>query len=110
MPDGRRSGANRETCAIMPRGAVRATNVGNLGHQFRLFRVPRSRLGAGVVKEWRGTERVPVSGMERTLIDCLRNPELCGGARHLAQLMQAYGESPKRNFARLAAVGKEAGL
>lgn len=94
----------------MPRGAVRATNVGNLGHQFRLFRVPRSRLGAGVVKEWRGTERVPVSGMERTLIDCLRNPELCGGARHLAQLMQAYGESPKRNFARFAVVGKEAGV
>ncbi len=89
---------------------VRATKVGNLGHEFRLFRVPRSRLTDGIVMEWRGKERVAVSGMERTLVDCLRNPELCGGARHLAQLMQAYGESPKHEFARLAAVAKHAGL
>ncbi|MBP8273706.1 MAG: hypothetical protein KAY59_04710, partial [Acidobacteria bacterium] len=83
---------------------VRATNVGNLGHEFRLFRVPRSRLTDGVVMEWRGKERVAVSGLERTLVDCLRNPELCGGARHLAQVMQAYGESPKHDFAKLVAV------
>jgi predicted transcriptional regulator of viral defense system len=89
---------------------VRATNVGNLGHEFRLFRVPRSRLTDGIVMEWRGKERVAVSGMERTLVDCLRNPELCGGARHLAQLMQAYGESPKHNFAKLEAVAKHVGL
>lgn len=89
---------------------VRATNVGNLGHEFRLFRVPRSRLTDGVVMEWRGKERVAVSGLERTLVDCLRNPELCGGARHLAQVMQAYGESPKHDFAKLVAVAKRAGL
>jgi len=89
---------------------VRATNIENLGHEFRVFRVPRSRLTAGIVMEWRGKERVAVSGMERTLVDGLRNPELCGGARHLAQLMQAYGESPKHDFARLAAIAKDAGL
>jgi len=95
---------------VVTSASVRATHVGNLGHQFRLFRVPRSRLAAGIVQQWRGKERVPVSGMERTLIDCLRNPELCGGTRHLAQLMQAYGESPKRDFDRLAEIGRAAGL
>jgi predicted ABC-type ATPase/predicted transcriptional regulator of viral defense system len=93
---------------VVTAASVRATNVENLGHMFRLFRVPRSRLTAGVVMEWRGKERVAVSGPERMLIDCLRNPELCGGARHLARVMQAYGESPKCDFAKLAAIAKHA--
>ena len=49
---------------VVTSAAVRATNVENLGHAFRLFRVPRSRLSAGVVREWRGKERVAVSGPE----------------------------------------------
>ncbi len=93
---------------VVTAAAVRATNVEILGHPFRVFRVPRSRLEAGVQLEWRGAERVGVSGPERTLVDCLRDPELCGGARHLAQLLHAYGESPKRDFERLATIASQA--
>lgn len=93
---------------VVTAAAVRATNVEILGHPFRIFRVPRSRLSSGVVTVWRGAERVGVSGPERTLVDCLRNPELCGGARHLAQVLQAYGESPKHDFDRLATIGRQA--
>ena len=99
----------RETLVVTAAN-VRATKVENLGHEFRLFKVPRSRLTTGIVMEWRGKERLAVSGPERTLVDCLRNPDLCGGARHLAQLMQAYGESANHDFARLTAVAKHAGL
>lgn len=93
---------------VVTAAAVRATNVEILGHPFRVFRVPRSRLTAGVVMAWRGAERVGVSGLERTIIDCLRDPELCGGARHLVQVLQAYGESPKHDFERLVTIGRQA--
>jgi predicted transcriptional regulator of viral defense system len=94
---------------VVTAASVRATNVEILGHPFRVFRVPRSRLTTGVEMVWRGAERVGVSGLDRTLVDCLRNPELCGGVRHLAQLLQTYGESPKRDFERLAAVCRQVG-
>jgi predicted transcriptional regulator of viral defense system len=92
---------------VVTAAAVRATNVEILGHPFRIFRVPRPRLASGVVTVWRGAERVAVSGLERTLVDCLRNPELCGGARHLVQVLHAYGESPKHDFDRLIAIGRQ---
>lgn len=93
---------------VVTAASVRATNVEILGHPFRLFRIPRSRLTAGVVMAWRASERVGVSGLERTLIDGLRNPELCGGTRHLAQVMQAYAESEKHDFVRLVAIARQA--
>lgn len=77
------------------------------GHEFRLFRVPRSRIG-GAVLVWRGAEQVAVSGRERTIVDCLRHPELCGGVRHLVQLMTEYGRSREHDFDKLAAAAQEA--
>ena len=94
---------------VVTAAAVRASKIEILGHPFRVFRVPRSRLTTGVEMVWRGAERVGVSGPERTLVDCLRTPELCGGVRHLAQLLQAYGELPKHDFERLATVCRQVG-
>ncbi len=85
---------------------VRARSVELLGHEFRLFRVPRSRI-AGATPVWRGAERVPVSDRERTIVDCLRCPELCGGIRTLVDIMREYESSPERDFKRLAEVAKE---
>jgi len=86
---------------------TRSKSLRLLNHEFRLFRVPRSRItGAALV--WRGAERVAVSGRERTIVDCLRHPELCGGIRHLADIMREYGTSKECNFRNLAAVAKEA--
>lgn len=76
---------------------VRVQTVILLGHEFRLFQVPKTRI-SGTTLVWRGRERIPVSTPERTLVDCLRNPELCGGIRHLAQMFVQYGEKPENNF------------
>jgi predicted transcriptional regulator of viral defense system len=80
---------------------ARKTEVRIGGHLFRVFRIPKARLTAGVAKVWRGRERVDVSGLERTLIDALRNPELVGGGRHLVQILRAYGEHSRHDFKRL---------
>jgi predicted transcriptional regulator of viral defense system len=87
---------------------ARKTAVRIGGHEFRVFRIPRARLAAGVVKVWRGSERVDVSGLERTIVDGLRNPELIGGVRHLVQILRAYSEHKQHDFDRLVAVSREA--
>ncbi len=79
-----------------------------LGHTFRLFRVPESRISAlGVKRVWRGSTQVAVSTPERTIADCLRNPELCGGIRHVADVMGEYGRREDRDFDELGDVMAE---
>jgi predicted transcriptional regulator of viral defense system len=80
---------------------ARKTQVRIGGHDFRVFRVLRARLAAGVVKVWRGPERVNVSGLERTILDGLRDPELVGGGRHLVQILRAYREHRQSDLDRL---------
>jgi len=90
---------------VMTAANVRAKSNEILGHKFRLFRVPRSRLG-GAVDVWRGAERVAVSNRELTIIDCLRNPELCGGIRHLADIMREYGSSDEQDMTKLTSTAE----
>lgn len=85
---------------------VRSSSVRLLDHEFRLFRVPRSRV-EGVSLVWRGAERVPLSDRERTIVDGLRHPALCGGVRHFADMMHAYGRSNEHNFEKFLRVAKE---
>lgn len=91
---------------VLTAAHVRAATVRLLGNEFRLFRVPPSRI-AGTTLVWRGAERVPVSDRERTIVDCLRHPELCGGVRHLADIMRGYGENPEHDFRKLARTARE---
>jgi predicted transcriptional regulator of viral defense system len=86
---------------------ARKTELRIGGHDFRVFRVPRASLNAGIVKVWRGPQRVDVSGLERTILDGLRNPELVGGGRHLVQVFRAYGEHKQRNFGHLLDISSE---
>jgi predicted transcriptional regulator of viral defense system len=86
---------------------IRRTSVELLDHEFRLFRAPRSRL-SGVGTAWRGRVRVSISDRERTIIDGLRYPEICGGVRHLADMMREYGGHREKDFAKLAASAREA--
>lgn len=72
-----------------------------LGHQFRLFRVPASRIRGDLVSVWRGSEKVLVSSPERTIIDSLRDPHLCGGIRHVAEVFEEYARSPRRDIPKL---------
>ncbi len=86
---------------------VRSRTTRLAGHEFRLFQVPASRVSGSLVPVWRGAERVLVSSRERTIVDCLRNPELCGGIRFLVELMREYAETPERDFAKLGAAARE---
>jgi predicted transcriptional regulator of viral defense system len=95
----------RSTLVVTARN-LRTTKINVLGNEFRLFRVPRSRI-AGTTSVWRGRERVAVSDRERTIIDGLRRPELCGGIRHLAGIMREYGRSAECDFRKLASVAWE---
>lgn len=91
---------------VVTSAAVRSTEANIGGHRFRLFRIPRTRASDGVLTVWRGAERVGVSGLERTVIDALRNPEIVGGGRHLVQIMRAYGDDKAHDFGRLVAVAR----
>ncbi|HNX20251.1 MAG TPA: type IV toxin-antitoxin system AbiEi family antitoxin [Acidobacteriota bacterium] len=76
---------------VVTAASGRSRDVTILGQRFRLFRVPRPRIeGRGIVAVRRGAERVPVSTPERTLVDGLRRPELCGGIRNVADLLREY--------------------
>ncbi len=92
---------------VVTAAATRSKEARFLGNDFRLFRVRPTRLSHGVVKVWRGTEHVEVSGPERTLIDCLGAPELCGGTRHLTQMLREYAESDKKDLALLLTVARK---
>jgi predicted transcriptional regulator of viral defense system len=77
------------TTFVATSATVRRTQVTVLGAEFRLARVSPNRL-AGTTLVWRGTERVPVSGAERTIVDAARDPSWVGGARHLGEIVATY--------------------
>ena len=91
---------------VVTAAAVRRTNDTVLGQPFRVYRSRRAELPADIKGVWRGAEQVRVSGRERTLVDGLHDPGLCGGARHLAQWLQAYGDSTERDFDRLLSIAR----
>ena len=92
---------------VVTSAATRSKETSYLGNDFRLFRVRPTQLTNGVVKVWRGAERVDVSSAERTLVDCLCTPALGGGTRHVAQMLREYLEGDHRNINRLIAVAKQ---
>jgi predicted transcriptional regulator of viral defense system len=93
---------------IVTAANVRSRSVRLLNHEFRLFRVSHTRV-TGATMIWRGPERVPVSDRERTIVDCLRTPTLCGGIGHLVRIMKEYVCSKDSNAQRLLAVTEDFG-
>ncbi len=85
-----------------PRGKVHSF----LGATFRPYRVRAGRPRDGIVTVWRGSERMEISGPERTLVDCLGTPSLCGGTRHLVDMLRRYKDSDRCNLAQLTAVAR----
>jgi predicted transcriptional regulator of viral defense system len=70
------------------------------GQSFRLFKVAKERT-QHAVPVLRDGFTVMISSRERTLVDCFRHPELCGGIRHLASMMRAYAKLPEYDFRKL---------
>ncbi len=94
---------------VVTAAPVRRAHATVLGNEFRLFAVRPPKAANGILQVWRGAEQVAVSGPERTLVDCLDAPELCGGVRHLAQMLREYGQSEKKDFLRLLAIASTVG-
>ncbi|MFA6604092.1 MAG: type IV toxin-antitoxin system AbiEi family antitoxin [Patescibacteria group bacterium] len=88
------------TILVFTAASVRASEVNLHGYSFRLFKVPKKRL-EGISFVWRGTERIPISSPERTIADGLRNPEVCGGIRHLIEIVKEYAASSDDDWSKL---------
>jgi len=80
--------------------AVRKTRVSLLGQRFQLRQI-RKHGFFGISRVWRGSIQVEVSDPEKTIVDCLDDPSLAGGVRHLAEILKAYWGSSERNLDRL---------
>jgi len=73
-----------------------------LGVRYRLVRVP-PELFFGLRNEWLGDARIQITDLERTLIDCLERPDLCGG---FGEVLQAFASAAFRlELPRLARYG-----
>jgi len=89
----------RET-VVVTAGRVRSKHVTVQGASFRLKSRPIGQ-HFGLATVWRGGEAIPVSDVERTIVDVLDVPELGGGARHVAEILAAWSERDDRNESRL---------
>ncbi|MBA2526099.1 MAG: type IV toxin-antitoxin system AbiEi family antitoxin domain-containing protein [Pyrinomonadaceae bacterium] len=92
---------------VVTAAAIRSKSIELLGQEYRLFRVPASRVRIET-SVWRDSVRVRVSSRERTLVDCLRNPALSGGVGHLILMMKEYGNQSERDFKKLLDEAREA--
>ena len=79
---------------------IRSKQVKVLNQNFRLFNTSATKI-EGLVKVWRGSSEVLVSSKERTIVDCLTFPELCGGVQHLASIMSNYAGSLEHNYSEI---------
>ncbi len=92
---------------VVTAAAIRSKSIELVGQEYRLFRVPASRVHIPT-SVWRDSVKVKVSSRERTLVDCLRNPALSGGVGHLILMMKEYANHPERDFEKLLSEAREA--
>ncbi|MEK7317151.1 MAG: type IV toxin-antitoxin system AbiEi family antitoxin [Candidatus Eisenbacteria bacterium] len=87
---------------------LRTTDIHLKGMEFHVVRVQPRRVES-VPHVWRGSERVRVSGPERTLADVLATPSWLGGIRTVVDAIQEYRRSdhwnPDRLLEELGVVG-----
>ena len=66
------------------------------GTSFIVKVVPEEKL-FGTAAVWRSHTRVQVSDASRTIADMLDDPSVCGGIRHVAEVLAAYFETTMRD-------------
>lgn len=66
------------------------------GAVFTLHRIPETRI-FGTKPIWRGQTRVPISDIDRTMLDMLDNPSTGGGIQHVAECLDRYLGKPDSN-------------
>ena len=85
---------------IVTAANLRCNTATIAGHPFRLFKVPKERIEGAVPTIHQGTT-ILISTRERTLIDCLRSPELCGGIGTLIAMLRTYSRQSNRDLSEL---------
>lgn len=63
----------------------------------------------GTKRVWRGRVPVEVSDRARTLVDCLDDPSIGGGVRHVAEALQEYAAGDRVDWARVVDYGDRIG-
>lgn len=68
---------------------VRSKSVKLLNYTFVVIRVSKIQ-EEGLEKVWRLSSQINISSPERTIIDCLKDPKVCGGIRMLSDILSEY--------------------
>lgn len=63
----------------------------------------------GTKRVWRGRVPVDASDRERTLVDCLDDPSIGGGVRHVAEALGEYAAGDRVEWARVVEYGDRLG-
>ncbi|MCY3774047.1 MAG: hypothetical protein OXG98_18725 [Gemmatimonadetes bacterium] len=78
------------------------------GARFLLFHVHKRKV-FGTKTVWRGSTRVTLSDIHRTIIDMLHNPKLGGGIQHVSDCLGEYLKKPERSDESLIAYAEKLG-
>lgn len=81
---------------VMTAQPVRKSREERHGAQFTLHHIQEKNI-FGTRTVWRGTSRIPVSDVHRTIIDMLNDPAVGGGAQHVDDCFAVYLKRPDRN-------------
>jgi predicted transcriptional regulator of viral defense system len=96
------------TLLVITARTVHERDVIIQGLPVRLSSRPSSKL-FGTIGVWRSQVRVPVSDPSRTIVDILDDPQLGGGMRSVADVLEQYLSSPHRDDALLVSYGDRLG-
>lgn len=81
---------------VMTTQPVRKNHEERHGAQFTLHHIQEKNL-FGTKPVWRGTSKILVSDIHKTIIDMLNDPAVGGGIQHVADCLAAYFKHSDRN-------------
>ena len=81
---------------VMTSNPVRQKHQIRHGARFLVFHVNEGKV-YGTKTVWRGSTRVSLSDIHRTIIDMLDNPKLGGGIQHVSDCLGVYLKHPDRS-------------
>lgn len=93
---------------VMTAQPVRKSRQERHGAQFTLRHIQEKDI-FGIKPVWRGSSRISVSDVHRTMIDMLDVPALGGGIQHVADCLAIYLNRPERNDDLLIAYAERLG-
>lgn len=81
---------------VMTARPVRKSQEERHGAQFTLHHIQEKNI-FGTRTVWRGSSKIPVSDVHRTIIDMLNNPAIGGGIQHVGDCLAVYLKCSDRN-------------